>query len=212
MPKGLCRVCPIGPIVTAPTGGQQTGDFVDCTATYDLTSNPKCIDKLQKYVNRNPCDTARAEALDDYLNSGDPEVVENARQILDYFVYSVCEQGCDCIPQENADRSNPTFEVRRGNCQAHAFYDICRILPDIKLIKLVGTGTGNLAELPEACPLIRNWFNSPASQQWSSNPMTTVEPDVEYFLNRTIEAVQLTKNKVWNDCFDLELTQGRIDE
>jgi len=209
IPWGMCKACPIAPIVSNPVGGQEVGDFVDCTRTYDLSSS-QCQAKIQRYVDVNSCDTARSDALNNYLHSSDPGVVEDSRQILDYFVYSICEQGCDCIPQENATRQNRTAEVRRGNCQAHAYYDICRILPDIKLIKRVGTSSGDVTSLPKACDLLTDWFNSPASQGWAGQAYTAIEPSVTYFLERAVEAVQLSSWKVWNECFNLESAQGRI--
>jgi hypothetical protein len=58
----------------------------------------------------------RADALDKYLGHQGSGKVEEGRQVLDFFVYALCEGGCDCIPLV-ADRNIPAISVERGNCQ-----------------------------------------------------------------------------------------------
>ena len=80
------------------------------------------------------------------------------------------------------DPSELTIDVHRGNCQAHAFYDICRILPNIKLIRGAGTLDDDITSLPEVCPLLVDWFeNSGDGFDFVHKPNTTIVPEVEYF-------------------------------
>lgn len=126
LPPGFCSSCRISAF-------NEVGEFPDCTSTMDLSD--KCLSTMQACVDRNPCNVNRAQHLDTYLN-GSGFAKEDARLRLDWFGFSICEQGCDCIPQIDADRSTPAFDFARGNCQAHAFHHICRLMPNIKLICL----------------------------------------------------------------------------
>lgn len=132
LPEGFCSSCRMSPF-------NEFGVFSDCKRTMDLSN--VCMSKLQQYVDLNPCDTNRAKHLNNYL-TGSGGVKEDARERLDWFAFSICEQGCDCIPQIDADRSTPAFDFARGNCQAHAYHHICRLMPNIKLIRL-DDGTPN---------------------------------------------------------------------
>lgn len=126
LPPGFCSDCRMSSF-------NDEGVFSDCTETMELSST--CLSAMQRYVDKNPCDTNRAEHLKTYLTSSGP-AKENARLRLDWFGFSICEQGCDCIPQVDADRSTPAFDFARGNCQAHAYHHICHLMPNIKLIRL----------------------------------------------------------------------------
>ena len=163
LPPGICSACPVGVFDSG-------GAFADCTSTMSLTNS--CIDAMQLYVDNNPCDTNRAQWLGTY-RTADPNSVayEEARQRLDWFLFSVCEQGCDCLPQEQADRNTRMIDVGRGHCQAHAYYHICTLMPDIRLLRILdGSGDQDVSSLPRACDYVRAWFNSPESDGWQDNP------------------------------------------
>jgi hypothetical protein len=113
VPLGLCEVCKFDRVLS-------DGQFHDCSQIYNIsgtTSNSPCVAKIQEYVNLNPCDTPRADALSKFLGAQGAAKVDEGRQVLDFFVYALCEGGCDCIPLTGADRNVPSISVERGNCQ-----------------------------------------------------------------------------------------------
>jgi hypothetical protein len=122
--------------------------------------------------------------------------------------------GCDCIPQVNAVPDQRIVHTGRGNCPAHTFYDICRVLPKVKLIIGEGTTNDDVTSYPEACVGVGNWFRSPASNNWGQNPNTPLEPAITYFLDRLVESTELTKpaSTLWDECFHLETSQRRITQ
>lgn len=95
LPRGFCSTCRMSSF-------NENGVFSDCTRTMALNST--CISMMQKYVDRNPCDVKRADALDRYKRATNAQEKEMARLRLDWFAFSICEQGCDCIPQMDAQR------------------------------------------------------------------------------------------------------------
>jgi hypothetical protein len=216
IPAGLCQVCGVNAPITS------TGEYLDCKRTSGLENaamqtNQQCLSLMQNYVAKNPCDTARSTALNLYKSTTSATNRETGRQRLDYFLYSICENGCDCIPQINARPWELSVDVHRGNCQAHAYYDICTVLPQIKLIRGEGTADDNVTALPAVCPLISNWFlTSGDGLDFLQKPFTPVVPAVEYFFNRLIEAEELligtaNSNALWQECLFLETSQGRIN-
>ena len=205
LPPGFCSSCKINDF-------DEYGRFSDCWVTMKL-EEPTCISAMQEYVDMNPCDQNRANTLNDWLY-GSGDVQQLGRLKMDWFMFSICEQGCDCIPMINADRSTPAYDFSRGNCQAHAYYHICRLLPDIKKVKLAdGSPDEDLSNLPHVCDSVTDWFNSPASEDWVEIPTTFIEPHVEDFLDGFMEAKQLSDlPEFWESCFDLEVAQRRIQE
>jgi hypothetical protein len=145
------------------------------------------------------------------VNGTTAAVRETGRLFLDYFLYATCENGCDCIPFYNADVNNPALGVNRGNCQAHAYYDLCNAFPQIKLVRHEDSPNDNLTALPDLCPLVSKWIASPAARKWLTNGNTTVDPNVNYFMQRLTQAEELLTNMtVWQSCFKVENVQGRI--
>ena len=67
------------------------GNYVDCKRTMKVDEG-QCPNKFQQYVNMNPCDTARSQAWNEFQSSN-PATKETGRLKMDFFVYSVCEQG-----------------------------------------------------------------------------------------------------------------------
>ena len=104
----MCSACQVGPYLS-------DGQYADCTRTWRPEA-PACIAKMQEFVDLNPCDTYRKDALEKYLGLQGPEKVEEGRLVMDFFLYSVCEGGCDCIPMVT-DRNVPAISIVRGNCQ-----------------------------------------------------------------------------------------------
>ena len=119
-PSNLCAKCPL-----KETNGN--GEFFNCKSIYNL-NNPGCKAEIQKYVNANPCDFKRKEQLKAWTSW--------SIQQLDYFVYSMCEECCDCIHEGRTPGQyfwlkgihtpqKPTlYTPKRGNCPSHAYFDV----------------------------------------------------------------------------------------
>lgn len=202
LPPRMCDKCQL-------SSYDSKGIFDDCTAIYKI-AEPACKAELERYSELNQCDTVRKAQLD---NFDDPA----NRKALDYFVYSVCEECCDCIPRgarsdQYDERKTATPQTLtslvRGNCPAHAHYDICRIWPEIRHITKPG-GTLRLG-LPKACPLIREWFFSPASKGWFSQDNTNINFKVRRFLRIFNSVARCRRRSTWQRCTDLEVAQNRI--
>ena len=124
LPHDLCTKCPLKDV-------HWNGDFKDCRSIYDIDA-PGCQGQMIEYVNMNWCDWRRAEQVDQWVNGGDQWTKDQAKEKIDYFVYAVCEQCCDCIPKSSTDMDHSTaiqnedwlFTHTRGNCAAHAYYDV----------------------------------------------------------------------------------------
>lgn len=204
IPHGLCGTCKLKKV-------DWNGNFVNCRSIYDLDV-PGCKGELEKYVAANPCDDKRAE----YVASWN----DYSKEALDYFVYSVCEQCCDCVPVgqdfSNFDalsathtNANPTLYVaERGNCPAHAYYDICKVYPNIKYLRLPGGATHD--DWPNICPYLNDWFFSPASNNWEYADYTDISYEVKRFLNDVNIANQCNKRNVWQPCRNMEASQGKV--
>ena len=133
---------------------------------------------------------------------------------MDFFVYTVCENACDCIPQIDASPTVPEISIERGNCQAHAHYDVCRILPNIKVIKpSYKTWPDGSESWQEVCPLLSSWISTPDGKNYENVTNTIVHPHVDTFLREYIDASQLlTDPAVYRRCLVLETSQDRVSE
>lgn len=203
LPTNLCSACPLKAVA-------DNGDFVNCGQIYDLDA-AGCKSALQTYVAANPCDTKRAAQVSGWSGFD--------KESLDYFVYSVCEQCCDCIPLgtqewqyesllgQHSDADPALYKPNRGNCPAHAFYDVCKIYPNIKYMK--APGGPDHPDWPNACPLLDSWFYSGASTNWL-NQNTELSFPVQRFLNNMNVANQCKAESVWKSCWDMEKKQNRL--
>ncbi|PXF46231.1 Protein qua-1 [Gracilariopsis chorda] len=205
LPPRLCGLCPLRPTL-------QDGSFDVCDRIYDTTS-PACMSAMRTYVNDNECDARRREALDRLEKNGD----EDARSEIDYFLYSVCEQCCDCVPMgvkqgdfaqlsKAHSASSPTlWSATRGNCPAHARYDVCKVLPSI------ATFTADKSKTKPICPSLNKWINTPAAEDWQTNPEVTLAADIEQFLNGMLVATHCGDAQIWNSCQQMEFKQHHLD-
>lgn len=99
LPPGMCTSCPLkAPVPSGPDAGK----FKQCNNIYE-TSTGTCKAAMNQYVAANPCDGVRKKAMDG-INSGNPSY--NDLVTMDYFMYSVCEQCCDCIPMGASKTAN----------------------------------------------------------------------------------------------------------
>lgn len=200
MPWDLCAKCRL-------RGYDKNGNLNQCDSIYKLEEE-ECKAEIGKYVNLNPCDEKRAQQFANYND-------HRNREYLDYFVYSICEECCDCIPQgaEIADynwrsQQYKLISLSRGNCPAHAHYDVCRVWPQIRTMKLPGEATQQ--NMPLACPLIRKWFYSPLSKNWSSNQNTVMDWRIRVFLRMFNRVARCRRKETWQMCAGLEIAQNRI--
>lgn len=212
IPDGLCTACPLRP-------PNANGQFIKCDDVYD-SNVPGCLRKIGEYVEANPCDPVRADALARLKK--DP-TDRRAHEAIDYFLYAMCEQCCDCVPMgANSDfflsykgahtAVDPTlYEAERGNCPAHAFFDVCKILPNVHYFARVGERDNPaLATRPPACKMLASWFNSGASKNWQKNPKTTLSTDLRNFILNMLEVLQCSAQSIWMTCFNLESRQRHL--
>lgn len=209
IPPGLCTACRIGEFYM---DGELSGNYKSCTKTYDMTAN-QCLDKLTAYVENNPCDTERAAGLAEYNQDDDLELKEHGRITLDYLLYALCENACDCFPRQTAQYDTPAIDVNRANCPAHATLDICRgPFQHAKVIRKLGeTHNDDLATLPKVCEALEEWYESDLGQNPLDNPYTPLETHVKTFLEGYMEALELHESTaLYNSCLDFEIAQRRV--
>ena len=169
---------------------------------------------MREYVDLNECDHVRANAVQGWLNND-----FGAAQVVDYFLYSVCELCCDCVPMgvspgdyaplsTSHSDDNPTlWDAERGNCPAHAQYDLCNVLPHVTYLT---TPNGAAQSRPKACPSLNAWLNSDRSTNWQSDPDTSLDGDTSVFLNGALSTIGCDQASVWNQCYDMESRQNHL--
>lgn len=200
LPPNLCASCPL----KAPL---QNGQFKDCAAIYD-TKKGSCLPAMRQYAKANPCDPVRNQAIKD-IDAG--KNLNKAYGFLDYFLYSVCEQCCDCIPIGASGANLGAWFTTRGNCPAHAYYDICKVAPKFKyFIKTGQSAPGNLGSLPFACNELNKWANSPNFNNWLRNPKTSISNPLSNALGSVLHATSCSSQSIWNKCFNLESKQNNL--
>jgi len=95
LPKNMCKTCQLKPVAS-------NGNFKDCKSIYNLDA-PACYNSLKEYVSLNPCDTKRKQQVYKMKNGQNFWEKKIAKEDLDYMVYSLCEQCCDCIPKKSSN-------------------------------------------------------------------------------------------------------------
>lgn len=201
LPPKLCGACKLKP----PGPG---GNFVNCKAIYDL-DDPACRAQLENYarLNRN-CDPVRVRQVENFS-------VPANKMGLDYFVYSVCEECCDCIPigarsdqYSTRKEKNTLLSSRRGNCPAHAAYDICLIWPNVKFVS--GPFSKDQFWRPKICPLLKSWLRSPQSNNWLERSVVPMDKRIFEFLTRFGRVARCRNRDTWMRCQMLEENQKRL--
>lgn len=199
LPRDLCTACKLKPFTL-------NGQFTNCRAIYDL-DDPACRAQLRRYSQFNRhCDPVRARQTRN---------ITRFREPLDYFIYSVCEECCDCIPigatvdqYQQRRESGRLFRANRGNCPAHAFFDICRIWPNIRYVTLGGGRTQFWR--PQICPLLTEWINSPAGANWLPRSFVPLNQSITEFLNIFLRVAKCRNRDMWMQCAALESAQSRL--
>ena len=142
----LGRVDECAPLTEEDQQCAHEGYFKNCARMYDL-DHPGCKGALEMWARDTPCDDVLPQMIADYYDemlAADEYTYEKDRagQVLDRYVYTMCEQCCDCIPcGEATDTAVPKIadedlsefiEVRRHNCPLHWKADVCALYPDIE--------------------------------------------------------------------------------
>ena len=206
LPPKLCKVCKLRPTLAR-------GMFASCSRIYDLMPLA-CRRLLRKYARLNPCDEKRNAQVQDFSN---PENVLG----LDYFVYSVCEECCDCIPRGTKSKEDYTqlkaagtlIKVDRANCVTHANFDVCKVWPNIRFIYKGRQSVPDAEELedkwPIICPKIRKWKDEFPGKTFNVDEVP-IPADIRQFLTRYTSVAPCRDRTVWEECFDLEKSQNRL--
>lgn len=200
LPSGLCSSCYLNP-------PQSDGKFKDCSNIYN--KNGACVTKMNSYVKANTCDKRRAAVMGK-INSNTASWLDWAS--LDYFLYSVCEMCCDCIPiGATKGKDDGIWVTDRGNCPAHSYYDICAVLPGVKYFRRVGEPVNNAMEsAPAICSELTKWFQSPFSNNWQTNPKTYISPALDKAHATLLNAIECSNTNTWGKCYDMEKKQNNL--
>lgn len=206
IPWNLCVSCKLKPFTGTGNGVSFGG--VNRFDIYDL-STPECQSMIRRYVEYNPCDQTRAKALQ---NLGTME----SNLTLIYFMYSVCETCCDCIPigaredeYEERKAKGTLINIRRGNCAAHFRYDTCLVWNNAEQITgLKGRQWNNTAPW---CQDFIDWQNSPNAQGWLRNDDVS---GLTFLMRRAMKqltrAARCNEEGQWKSCVRYEGAQGRV--
>lgn len=203
LPPALCKFCKLRPRVAS-------GNFNNCENIYD-TSDPKCRTLLRRYANLNKCDFQRNQHVKDFSNK--QNIIA-----LDYFIYSVCEECCDCIPRgtkpgEYAKRkkAGTLMKVDRANCPAHARFDVCKVWPNIRHLRFPWQKVpAGLNSWPKICPIIEKWKDSPDGQDLYNKNEINQPASMTRFLTQYVKIAKCRDAVIWNECTALEKSQNRI--
>lgn len=205
IPWNLCPACKLKPFTGK--GAFLNFNGVNRYDIYDL-STPRCKNELRRYVRFNPCDTVRRNAVYS-MNK------KNSKLVLIYFMYSLCETCCDCVPigaklGQYAQRkaANTLINIARGNCAAHFIYDTCKIWPKAGQI----TGLyGKQLNLPQHCPDFKNWIDSPASNGWlTNNNVGGLTPKMKRAMTQLTNTARCREETLWKNCVRMESAQRRV--
>ena len=231
LPYGLCKACPMKPV-------KPNGDFKQCNSIFNLQA-PQCLTKIKQYVQLNPCDKKRADQLNTWVSTKNPWLKKKAIEKLDYLIYALCEECCDCIPKTSLNipwfkakqSENLLYSSKRGNCPAHAHFDvriripclisqpppytvelttmsqICKVLPNIRFFQFPNENA-NKFWWPKICPQLKQWMNK--NPGWINLNDAVVSWPITRFLKNVNRKTSCADQQVWNRCKAMEKAQNRI--
>lgn len=210
LPPNMCTSCPLKPFSGSGPNLDFGDDAVNRFDIYNLSS-AACQGAMRQYVEANPCDDKRARAL---KNIGKPF----AQKVWIYFMYSVCETCCDCIPigarpnQYNwRKRRGRLINVLRGNCAAHYFYDTCKIWPNAGRVVSTQDPDSRTPWVSPWCDDFRTWQFSPFAKGWlRNNRVNGTTYRMRRAMNMLMRSTACTNKRQWLDCLRMERAQGRV--
>lgn len=207
VPPALCSVCRL-------KDTNSGGKFADCRGIYDVGSDA-CRREVRRYAYKNrKCDPLRVAQVADYDNQLEP---------LDFFLYAVCEECCDCVPTgalqreyDSRKRAKTLFDVAgRANCGTHAAVDVCKVWPKVRgIVNWSGrmpTKT-KIDALPDVCPMLQKWRSARAGRnsKLSQEEKDTVPLEAQPFLKQFVGVARCGNRRTWQRCVSLERNQSRI--
>lgn len=198
LPPTLCASCSRARL-------SRDHQYKNCRQVYNIHCRT-CRNSLKFFIKLNPCDNIRRAQVEGWSAFD--------KLSLDYFVYSICEQCCQCIVKglnknnsksitnEHTGEKQVLHNDIRGSCVAHAFYDICNIYPNVKYFTLP-SGSRH-TDWPPVCPLLYRWFQSSTSYNWINEDNVQIEEEMKQFLNNINVANQCKLKSVWGQCSSIE--------
>ena len=165
---------------------------------------------MQRYVDANPCDQTRKKAL--------ANIDKLSRyKVMIYFMYSVCETCCDCIPigarehqYEERKKSKPLINIKRGNCAAHFHYDTCKIWPKARQITSLKGRAYKYSDKAQWCPDFKTWQFSPYAKGWLRNDnVDGFTWKMRRAMNSLAAKTRCGQETQWKNCVKMERAQGR---
>lgn len=170
-----------------------------------------CRGALDQYANLNTCDVRYGTAIRML------DTLASSRRRVAYFLYSVCEACCDCVPfgaradeYDQRAAAGTLLTVRRGNCPAHFWWDTCRIWPEVR--KITGkNGAAISDDLPNVCEPLKVWLDSADGKGWPKNPKVNgLSKPIRSVLSQMMKRGRCSEKQVWQNCANLETAQDRI--
>lgn len=210
LPWNLCTVCKLKPF--DGKGSNLNFGGINRFDIYDL-STPRCMAMMQRYVKFNPCDTLRAKALANIDKLW-------GYKTMTYFMYSICETCCDCIPigsredeYEERSRNGKLIHVDRGNCAAHFYYDTCRIWPNARQITGLYGKVFKHSDHPrfQWCSDFKRWQFSPNARGWlRNNNVKGLTQNMRRAMRYMSIYGRCREKTQWQNCVKMERAQFRV--
>lgn len=209
IPPKLCTKCKLN-----QDNIDNGGKFDKCYSIFNIPDDG-CRKQIEKYATLNPCDKERNKAVKNYSQN----IIA-----LDYFIYSVCEECCDCVRTKSKvseykqrKKANTLFEIdTRANCGTHAAADICMVWPKVRWVinhKEPFPTQQEINKMKDICPPLRKWRNDRKSGSGAGltpKQINTVPGYAQTFLKQFIDVAKCKKRSLWQSCVSLEQSQRRI--
>lgn len=207
VPPRMCKACTLNETNIGPTG-----KFANCSSIYNIATEG-CRSQLELYAKWNQCDKLRNRQVRSFEDNIVP---------LDYFVYSVCEECCDCVTVGakqgqfwSRRRQGTLFQHQdRVNCGTHAAADICAVWPNVRAVVNWYSELPSEAELdalPNICPILKTWRVQRQSPSHLEQEERDHVPEAALpFLKNYTRVARCHNRPVWQSCIRLESKQSRI--
>jgi len=126
---------------------------------------------------------------------------------VDFFVYSICHQCCDCISLGASKANSGQWQTSRSACPLHTWYNICAVLPKVRWFMNIGGGSTDGHGSKPMCDDLHAWFKG-----WKKNPNAELKNSLHHFLNSILLSTSCSVPGTWNRCFDLNKRKGTLAE